>query len=838
MHARRDPLLLIAATAVTGLALLALLESLTWVGQTFPGFLILENRVVPSAGLSRWPATHGGMIYQSEVLEYDGKPLDDVNDLLSYVAERGVGQPISYRLNRKGRTFDRVIETRRFDNADYALLFGALLLNGVALAATAIMIRYLRGNDRLAHGSFAMLLLAALFATSAVDLYGPYRLFRLHALCETFLFAGILHMAFVFPKTSRLVEGRPWIIKAPYIAATPLALVNQLGLQDPEIYRATHQLATSAFGLALVVLIGTQLRWYLWPPTFEVRQRVKVVAFGAAVSLSIPAVLVLGSTLTGGATPQNAISFTAIFYPISIGYAAIRHNLLEVDVFLRRTLNYAVLTALATLGYAGSIHAFETLFSSSPAFHIESFGFFATVVLLVLLLPLRDGIQTGIDRVFFRNAYDFRRIVESASARIASVADLHAITQELSAAIHEALHPDRMTFYVRKDGEIRKFQPFPNTLGNAELEASIVTVIGNESSPLDRANGGLIVPFRSDGELVAVLMLARPRSGRIYDGDDRRLLQTLANHGAVAIENALALERLRELNRNLEDKVDERTRELKEAHAQLLHGEKMASLGQFVAGIAHELNNPLNFIQGNLYCLREYVDVLRATLSSYESVALEAVEAPQQRVQEIRKTNDLDELLVDVDSAFDGCAEGIDRSTSLVNDLRTFSRLDQPDRSTHDLHAGIDSALNLLRSQLTGVNVSRQYGDIPAIECLAGQLNQVFVNILANAADALSGSGSLTIRTEAIGDARVCVEVSDTGPGIPSELLDNLFDPFFTTKEVGKGTGLGLSISYGIVTRHQGAITVRSQEGKGTTFRVELPIQSRPDSEARRSRDL
>jgi len=814
MHQEHDRLLIGTSALVLGVALLVILQSLSWLDRPFPGFLVLSNRIVPSAGLGHWPATAGGILYQHEVVAVNSLPLEQVETLHATVARHPPGTPITYTFRRGALDITRTIKTQRFGRFDFILLFGALFLNGVALSGTALMIRFLRGADRTSMGAFSTLLIAGLWALTAVDLYGPYRLFRLHALCETLLFASVLHMALVFPMPLRLVDRHPRVVWGLYGLAIPLVTANQLGLQDPDLYRTTHQIATSLIGLSLAVLIGTQLRWYLKPPNFEIRQRVKVVALGGAASLSIPVALAIGAAVTGGATPQNAMSFTAIFYPLSIGYAILRHNLLEVDVFVRRTLNYALLTAIATIAYAGMVQAFDFLFSAAPSANGNDLGFAITLVLVILLLPLRDRVQSIIDRIFFRTAYDFRRVVETASARLASQSDLLVIVDEVSKAVTEPLHPEFLTLHVRR-GRDAPFTATPPDPTISSLAPAQIERLGHAPAPIDEANGGLSVPFRADGELIAVLSLGRLQSGGMYGADDRRLLQTLANQGAVAIENALVLEQLRDLNRDLEEKVEERTRELREAHAQLVHREKMASLGQFVAGIAHEINNPLNFIQGNLHCLREYVDVLKGSV-------------PRDQLG-TKETEQLEEVLEDIESAFEGCAEGVERSTTLVTDLRAFSRLDSPERTETDLHGSIRSTLNLLRGRLHGIDVVERFESIPLVRCIAGQIDQVFVNLISNAADALGSAGRIEIRTSTPAIGVAAIEIADDGPGIDPDCLDRVFDPFFTTKEVGKGTGLGLSISYGIVRRHGGTITVHSTPGEGTCFRIELPVESSDD---------
>jgi len=833
MLERRDPVLFVASLVTIAISLIVLTESFAWIGKPFPGFLLLENKVVASAGLSHWPATDGGRIYQHEVITMDGLLVTDAASLHRYVNSISPETPIKYEFKSGSKTFDQIVSTRLFDRFDYTLLFGSLLLNGLALCGTALMIRYLRGDDRLAAGSFPILFIAGLWSITAIDLYGPYRLFRIHALCETFLFAGATHMALVFPHPSKLIQKHPRILWALYGSAACLAATNQIGLYHPALYRSTHLLATSAFGASLVFFIASTIRWFVRPPSFEARQRVKILVLGTAASLTLPVGLTLGSTLTGGETPQNAMTFTGIFYPLSIGYAILRHNLLEVDVFVRRTFSYVMLTAIATLSYVTFAQSLDFLLEGSVLSNNRVLGYALTVLFLILLLPLRDRVQSGIDRIFFRTAYDFRRIVEDASEKLASVAELSVIANELSNTIHATLHPDGFILFVNRN-DTGVFTPFPENTNIPSPGNDIVQKLRVSEGLLDAEDGGLLLPFRAGGTLVAILALGRPLSGRIYGSDDRRLLQTLAHQGAVAIENAIALEQLRDLNRDLEAKVEERTEELREAHAHLVHREKMASLGQFVAGIAHEINNPLNFIQGNLHILREYVTILRNTLNRYEATTESLNDEMHNRMTEIRKDADLDEILKDIDSAFDGCTEGVERSTTLVNDLRTFSRLDQPDRMPADLQAAIESTLNLLRSKLTGIEVVKEFEDIPMVECLSGQINQVFLNLIANAADEMERGGTLTIRTFRVGDDRVAFEIQDTGNGIDAENLDKIFDPFFTTKEVGKGTGLGLAISYGVVSRHGGTLEVDSEPGRGTCFRFELPLKSSSPGETDR----
>jgi len=294
-----------------------------------------------------------------------------------------------------------------------------------------------------------------------------------------------------------------------------------------------------------------------------------------------------------------------------------------------------------------------------------------------------------------------------------------------------------------------------------------------------------------------------------------------------------ALERralLRNANRYKEDlekrnlELARRKAELERIQAQLVHSEKMASLGQLAAGVAHELNNPAGFVLSNMAALPEYLHELRRILSSALKPSSCAVDAASPTGSSAPV--DSERLLSDLESIAADSYSGAERIRDIVQNLRLFSRLDEADLNQVNLHEGIESTIRLLSQYYSSpaITVRREYGVIAPIECYAGQLNQVWMNLLVNAAQAIGDSrGEVSINTSSDGD-RALVRISDTGNGIEPEHLNRIFDPFFTTKPVGEGTGLGLSISHGIVLRHGGTLTVESSPGRGATFSVTLPL--------------
>jgi signal transduction histidine kinase len=281
------------------------------------------------------------------------------------------------------------------------------------------------------------------------------------------------------------------------------------------------------------------------------------------------------------------------------------------------------------------------------------------------------------------------------------------------------------------------------------------------------------------------------------------------------------------------ERQDELIGKLAQAQNQLLQSEKLAAIGQLAAGVAHEINNPVGFVNSNLGTLRRYFEQLIQTIDAYEASEGELRAETRSALSELKRRIDLAFLRQDVAALVAESTEGLQRVTRIVQDLKDFSHVDESTMQWADLEHGLDSTLNVAWNELKyKAEVVKEYGGIPEVECIASQINQVFMNLLVNAAQSIAERGTITIRTAREGDDRVRIEISDTGCGISPEHLQRIFDPFFTTKPVGKGTGLGLSLAYGIIRKHGGAIDVSSTQGVGTTFRITLPIHAVGEEEA------
>ncbi len=272
--------------------------------------------------------------------------------------------------------------------------------------------------------------------------------------------------------------------------------------------------------------------------------------------------------------------------------------------------------------------------------------------------------------------------------------------------------------------------------------------------------------------------------------------------------------------------LDEAYQQLKATQSQILQQEKMASVGQLAAGVAHEINNPMGFITSNLSSLQRYQDKLTAYIEHLESwLQREGSSALLEQMKELKKKQKISFVLEDINDLIEESADGAVRVRDIVQNLKSFSRVDQTEFSPADINECLESTLAIAMNEIKyKATIEKDFGELPLLPCFPQQLNQVFLNILVNAAQAIEEKGEIKIKTWTE-DGQVKITISDNGSGIPEDIREKIFEPFFTTKEVGKGTGLGMSISYDIIKEHHGQIIVNSEAGQGTTFTIELPLE-------------
>jgi two-component system NtrC family sensor kinase len=365
-------------------------------------------------------------------------------------------------------------------------------------------------------------------------------------------------------------------------------------------------------------------------------------------------------------------------------------------------------------------------------------------------------------------------------------------------------------------------------LDSLQVKANLIVPIVTSQSEDNSLSTDINSPVKFPGKLWGLLIAHECHDTRNWQRQEMELLSQLADQMAIAIQQAELYSQVREAavkSQAQTQQLQAALQELRSAQQQLIQSEKMSGLGQMVAGIAHEINNANNFIHANLFHAQEYFKVLNEALELCGNACPEAAEA----IVRINEELELDYVRDDFGKLLNSMREGSSRIRAIVMTLRNFSRLDHAEFKAVDLHEGLESSLLMLQNKLkSNIKIDKQYGNLPPVKCHAGQINQVFYNLIDNALDAIDSAdkpGELTIRSWLSEPDWVTISVRDTGSGIPAHIQDKIFDPFFTTKPVGKGTGLGLSVCYQVIVQaHGGRIRCVSQVGEGTELIVELPL--------------
>ncbi|MEJ2633929.1 MAG: FG-GAP-like repeat-containing protein [Calditrichia bacterium] len=449
---------------------------------------------------------------------------------------------------------------------------------------------------------------------------------------------------------------------------------------------------------------------------------------------------------------------------------------------------------------------------------------------------------------------EYRRLLLDFSQDLIFIKNNQELYRKLVQTIYETVHPAFCAFLRYESDNLYpasvtgKVEIASEVSFAPESKEGLLIEIAQGDKPLTNRPpfpDGYYFPVSREEKFFGILLIGAAVK-RDFTLADLAVFRALAAQSAVAIENNLYIEETRQLirqvteaqtrekylsqlenaYRELEEKnrrLEELYRDLKDTQSQLVQSEKMASLGQLMAGIAHELNNPISFIYANLRELDSYSQVVRKLLEPIAGTEIDA-DALLQKIREVKNAEDLEFILTDLNKLVEESLQGSLRVKELVQNLRNFSRVDEAQVKEVDLQQGINSTLQLLNNEMKGrITLHKDYGALPKVYCNPGQINQVFMNLLLNAIQAIEGEGNIWITTR-LSNSRVIISIRDDGKGIPQETLSKIFDPFFTTKPVGQGTGLGLSISYSIIQNHGGDIEVESEKRKGTVFRIILPV--------------
>ena len=796
---------------------------------------------VAVVGSANEEARAAGVELGHRVLEVDGQPIQE------WYRDRGWesiarGKPVHYKiLGEEDRVFEIVLFPRERRSVYEWLLvpiYAALAVVGMVFLTGGFFVWRLRPDRAEA---WAFLLFSCAMATALFSSVNPYDAplgYERMVMNLPLVGATMFHLFTTFPTEPSWVARHRRVRYAPYAAAAAMAALVAFerlsGVSTPWLSVTSYAVSTVGAVLAIGVLIHERLRMR---GTDADTSAADLVLTGTLVSFLPVALMTTAYVVFLPINwPYSIALIWFIAFPVAVGLGIVRGNLFDIRGTARSSAAYGAATLVITALFASLIAFADTAFgqfnvnASSPFFQ----GTFLFLAILAFN-PLRNRLQTLVDRLFDRDRSGYRDALREISEAMVSMLSLNEISERLLLAVTDTMGVERAMVLLMDDDErslcpsawrgdwdadVREFSlPVDHPVGKhlwmrrQELSRSDFDDATDPETReqcwdvFDSLEVRLLVPILFGVDLLGVIAVGAKLSGERLGTDDRQLLRTLANNSAIAIENAQAFDEIAKLNETLEARVEERTLELQDTQAQLMQSEKMRSLGQLVAGVAHELNNPIGFVHANLQLLDGYIERLVAAQENGGDA-----ETPREAIRKLLARS----------------REGTERVKGIVLNLRAFSRMDQAELSDVDLNEELDRTLGLMEPRLRGgVALEKDFGDLPAVRCYPAQLNQVFMNLVMNACDALEGKGTIEVRTRPANDG-VSLEITDDGPGIPSQVRERIFEPFFTTKPVGQGTGLGLSISHGIVERHGGSLSVECPPGGGTTFRIQLPLVARP----------
>ena len=778
------------------------LNSLRWINRPFPGFFLWENLFVPAVGDTDWSGYEAGLPYQSRLIAVNGHEVSSADQVYRVAAgvPAGTGVTYTFAVEPAAPPVTLTIPTMRFTWHEYLWTLGNYLAVGVLLTLLGLAVYVLRPD---APGAYAMLIAGVtwgLHFVTAADIFGPAWFRPLCLVLQAIGPVTLLHLALTFPVERALLTRHPRLLPALYVIALCIGLANNL-----IFFRwfagvvAINRLFVVAVMLGGLTLIGLLAYSFFVPPSAAVRQRLKIAALGGAAAFSAPVVGVF-LYLMGVRFPLNLVTLLTGLFPLAIGYAIVKHDLFEVDAIIRRTVAWAIFTGLIAALYLGAVGTLELLFTGRSGRIVQ---LMFLLVIAALFNPLRNRVQAAVDFFFARDRYDYRKTVTEVSQALATLLDLETVVTRILHTITDTVHVDFGAVWLRREGDgyelqavggIRQAAGLPRRLdsGNALVhqleqrpqdivsEDSVARRNGHGARELSRLGATLLVPMTFERRLAGFLALGAKQSGKFYSREYLELLRTLANQGAVAVENAQSYRALLHANE-----------ELRAAQTRLIEAERLAAIGELSAAVAHGIRNPVAGIKA----------------------------AAQFAKMDLPSDHPLHENIADIIGE-------ADKLEARIRTLLDFAKPFEPRLVPCRIDSIVGDAVGSLRTQMSAQRVALITDVDPALPTIAldyAQIEQVLLALLSNAVEAMPDGGQLTVTARSSADAaHARIEVADNGPGIPADQQARVFKLFFTTKS--SGTGFGLAVAKKIVERHGGTITLESAPGQGTRFIIELPL--------------
>ena len=800
---------------------------ITWIGRSYPGFFFYGNMVVTDIT----PGVENGeqlTRFKDRVLEANGVPINSPAELLYITETLPKGTSVEYTIERNGSSFTVGIPVQTFNARDFIQMFGVIFLMGAVFFVIGALVLRIKPNARESRAFFLFCAAICVWFIGSFDAQASHIIEQLVFFAWVFSPVAGIHLMFIFPSDTRIKASAQNIISLVFLFISAMLFILQfIFFHSYDTWKYINTVTWMYVVLSTFIFPASSLMTYLHPPSALAKQRAQIILLGCIFGLLIPALAVAGITVFNINLPYNLMALPVVIFPLSIAYAIVKHKLFDIDVILEKALTYGLLTGTVVALSALTIFAFNVVFARYGGWRNPAFFVVLSAFLVIALNPLKNRIQDFVDLTFFRKKYDYKRTVEEVSYAMTSLLSLDKIVDKIISIIESTMFASPVLVYIYnqdtgayeayvKDGSdipagaaepMREDSALVRELNQQKKELFREDLISDDRykhdseellDEFDRFTASLFVPVFFKRQLIGFIVLGDKKSKLSYTSRDVNLLRILANQSAIAIENALAFK----LVEDYAKKLEKTNVELKDMQTQLVHAEKMSAIGQLAAGVAHEIRNPLNIIEGARYYLSTY-------LVNHENAET-------------------------VGEYLDYIKQEIDRTNRLIDSLLKFSKAEPPYFEKVDINAVLENVVILVRKQLSDNDVkltTKLDPGIPMIMADPNQLWQVFINVILNAIQAMPNGGTLAIETTLgysdSGPApsrNVCITFEDTGVGIANEDITRIFDPFFTKKDMG--TGLGLSIAYKIIEKHSGRIIVSSEKDKGTVFTIELPANN------------